>query len=72
MICLREGLFLGSYLDQYLFLSPKSDLDLIEIQELEGKATPQKGIEIEVTVMPQESYPDGLYMLQLRSHGAGA
>ena len=29
--------------------------EVLEIQELEGKATPQKGVEVEVTVIPQES-----------------
>jgi hypothetical protein len=29
--------------------------EVLEIQELEGKATPQKGVEVEVTVIPGES-----------------
>jgi hypothetical protein len=29
--------------------------EVLEIQELEGKATPQKGVEVEVTVIPQDN-----------------
>ena len=56
VLCLTAGCYLRCYLSNHLNLGSEGNLDLIEIQELEGKATLQKGIEIEVTVIPQESY----------------